>query len=210
MPETSAARAADGGRRASPATRDLTPVAPARPPPPTPQDPERGRERKGNESGDPGRLQPPRPGGVHVSLTTAPGRSPSSETGEGKERRDPLRRAPAAGDTSGAQWPRARLPGSCPAADRTYRVSPLQVTLLVAKGRDVDLHGRASPRRRASGGTGSQPRSPLRPRPAAPPPCPAPQGCVAAARVRLCAGRGAGAEGAGAEGAGLPALGLQA
>lgn len=110
MPETSAAQpglqTAGGGRKASAATGDSTAVSPA------PPDPERGREGKGNESGDPGRVQPPRPGGVHVSLTTAPGRSPSSATGEGRARGTPCagRRRPGAPPGLTGRGPGSRGP----------------------------------------------------------------------------------------------------
>lgn len=167
------------GRMASAASEDSTPGAPARAP---------GRvwEGKGTEPGDPGRPQPPRQGGGARFLDNRAGRSPSSGLEEGSGARGPPaqgRRRPGAPP---AQPPRARFPGSCPAAARAYRVSPLQVTLLVAKRRDVDLHGCAGRPAEDGRGAGSRPRPPPRPRPGRPAPGPAPVrpgGCAARAQV---------------------------
>lgn len=166
-------------------------------------DPERGREVRGTERRH-------RDGGqAPVSLTTAPGRSPSSGPGEGRERRDPR------AGTAAARGAPPGLSGLGPhPGARAYRVCPLQVTLLVAKGRDVDLHGCAW-RRRTQSRDGSRP--PLRP---GPPPRLSPlrprdprlrgvdPGPPRSRRPRAPAGlaphRGTGSGGAGARGCGRP------
>jgi hypothetical protein len=82
--------------------------------------------------------------------------------GSGESSGGAARGAEAAGPGP-AQKPRPGSRSRFPALP-SYRVSPLQVALLVAKGRDVDLHGRAGrgAERRAGGGRA---RRWLRPRP---------------------------------------------
>lgn len=119
-----------------------------------------GRGRGGEEGGE--RRNPPPAPPPHTHNPAQGRRRPGAPPGLGSPR-------------SGSRGP-----------VRTYRVPPLQVTLLVAKGRDVDLHGRAG--RPAEGeegrahGRGHRPA----PGPAAPPPFPEPAGSGdRAARSRL-------------------------
>lgn len=172
-------------------------------------DPERGREVRGTEPGHPDGGQE-----VPVSLTTAPGRSPSSGPGEGRARRDPR------AGTAAARGAPPGLSGLGPhPGARAYRVSALQVTLLVAKGRDVDLHGCARrPADTEQGRLSALGRRAAPPRPAAPPLSPAPAGPEAARRGPRSAaippparsGRADAAPGDGSGGAGLRAPGFQA
>lgn len=170
--QRSPARAPEGGRREN-GERSVQGLDSRRPCSP---DREWEREGEGTEPGTPGACSRRTEVGVPVSLTTAPGHSPSYGTGEGRERRDPPRGGGGGRGHLPGSGTAARLPGPCPAADRAYRVSPFQVTLLVAKGRDVDLHGCAS--RPAEGQEGRAPSRGRRSAPgrAAPPSFPAPAG----------------------------------
>lgn len=81
----------------------------------------------------PGRL----PGGARF-LDNRPRAQPFLWAGGGERAQGPPTRA----GTAAARGAPPGLSGRGPhPGARTYRVSPLQVTLLVAKGRDVDLHG---------------------------------------------------------------------
>lgn len=112
-------------------------------------------------------------------LDNRPKAQPSSSgPGEGRERRDPRAGTAVARGAPPGLGGRGPHPGA-----RAYRVSALQVTLLVAKGRDVDLHGCARrPADTEQGRLSAHGRRSAPPRPAAPPPSPAPAGPEAARR----------------------------